>query len=217
MRFEHPTAINHVITKEDIRYGQIVRAYEVDGLRNGSWEKLLEGQSVGYKRIDRMPTVEVTGLRLRVTEAVAEPVIKSFAAYFVAAEPEGSTEEVQSATSWREIDQWKEVVLTQDWKAVDIDLTPYIPTPGQYEIEFRGLDEQGSLEVKRAVPVMGGNEAERLIETLDRPLAWNVNRTAQITPDEKGRTALRMVVRETGRQDRGGRMFIRGPLFGAPK
>jgi len=81
LRFAKPTPVNHIITMEDIRYGQIVRAYEVDGLINGEWKKLLDGTSIGYKRIDVIVTVTVEALRLRVTEAVDEPVIKSFAAY----------------------------------------------------------------------------------------------------------------------------------------
>jgi alpha-L-fucosidase len=83
MRFDRPTAVNHVITMEDIRYGHIVRAYEIDGLIDGRWRKLVEGISIGYKRIDVIDTVAVEGLRLRVTRAVDQPVIKRFTAYEV--------------------------------------------------------------------------------------------------------------------------------------
>jgi alpha-L-fucosidase len=81
LRFAKPTLVNHIIAMENIRYGQVVRAYEVDGLINGRWQKLVDGTSIGYKRIDVIVTVAVEALRLRVTEAVDEPVIKSFAAY----------------------------------------------------------------------------------------------------------------------------------------
>jgi alpha-L-fucosidase len=81
LHFAKPTPVDHIITMEDIRYGQIVRAYEADGLINGEWKKLVDGTSIGYKRIDVIVTVTVEALRLRVTEAVDEPVIKSFVAY----------------------------------------------------------------------------------------------------------------------------------------
>ena len=83
MRFDRPTAVNHVITMEDIRYGQLVRAYEIDGLIDGRWRRLVDGISIGYKRIDVIDKVAVEGLRLRATRAVDQPVIKSFAAYEV--------------------------------------------------------------------------------------------------------------------------------------
>ena len=81
--FDRPTLVNHIIAMEDIRRGQIIRAYEIDGMIDGAWEKLLEGSSVGYKRIDVIHNARVEGLRLRVTKAVDEPVIRSFAAYEV--------------------------------------------------------------------------------------------------------------------------------------
>jgi len=83
IRFDQPTAVNHVITMEDVRCGQIVRAYEIDGLIDGRWRTLVDGISIGYKRIDVIDTVAVEGLRLRVTRAVDQPVIKSFATYEV--------------------------------------------------------------------------------------------------------------------------------------
>ena len=83
MRFDRPTAVNHFITMEDIRYGQLVRAYEIDGLIDGRWRRLVDGISIGYKRIDVIDKVAVEGLRLRATRAVDQPVIKSFAAYEV--------------------------------------------------------------------------------------------------------------------------------------
>jgi alpha-L-fucosidase len=83
LTFDRPTAVNHVITMEDIRFGQIVRAYEVDGLIDGQWQSLVAGQSIGYKRIDVIDTVVAEALRLRVVQSVDTPVIKSFAAYEV--------------------------------------------------------------------------------------------------------------------------------------
>jgi len=81
LRFEHPTRINHVVTMEAIHHGHIARAYTLEVLRNSAWKKLVDGSSIGYKKIDVMDTAEVEGLRLVVTEAADEPVIKSFAAY----------------------------------------------------------------------------------------------------------------------------------------
>jgi len=81
MSFGKAAAVTHVVTMEDIRHGQIVRSYEVDGLIDGTWRKLAEGTSIGYKRIDVVASTVLEGLRLHVTQSVGQPVIKSFAAY----------------------------------------------------------------------------------------------------------------------------------------
>jgi alpha-L-fucosidase len=43
-------AINHVITMEDIREGQRVRAYRLEGFADGDWQVLVSnGLSIGHK------------------------------------------------------------------------------------------------------------------------------------------------------------------------
>ena len=81
IRFDRPTSINHIVTMEDIRHGHIVRAYRVDAFLDGEWKTLVEGSSIGYKKIDPLETIQVEGVRLRITAAVDEPVIRSFAVF----------------------------------------------------------------------------------------------------------------------------------------
>ena len=263
LRFAQPTAVNHIITMEDIRLGQIVRAYEVDGLIAGEWKKLVEGSSIGYKKIDVIETVEVEGLRLRATKDVGEPVIQSFAAYELK-KAGGAGEavvgpKVEAAEpglrQGRAVAGWKRVNLTEEWRTVEVDLTPYIRVPGQYQVELRktggAAGEKGSggesggagggaaqqpagagqsggagIEVRRAVVVIAGTEAPRLISPLNREgaggpsaeasgtnaegaTAWIIRRTDQVTPDAKGRTALRLTLRLTGAGSWEGDLVIR--------
>ena len=56
---------------------------------------------------------------------------------------------------------------------------------------------------------MARTAAPRLIGKLNRPFAWNLNRTAQVTPDAKGKTALRITVRTRGGRDWHRGMYIR--------
>ena len=73
--------IDHVMLMEDIRQGERVRQYVVEGLVPGNrWQQLCEGISIGHKRIQQFDAIEVSKLRFRVTESVAEPSIRSFAA-----------------------------------------------------------------------------------------------------------------------------------------
>ena len=77
-----PQKIDHVTIMEQITQGERVRAYAVEGLDGGGkWQKLCEGISIGHKRIQRFEPVEATKVRLRVTESVARPQVRSLAVY----------------------------------------------------------------------------------------------------------------------------------------
>ncbi len=78
-----PSAINHVIIMEDYRAGERIREYVVEGFREGQWQELSQGTSVGRKKIDRFDSVSVSRVRLRVTRAAAEPVIRNLAVFHV--------------------------------------------------------------------------------------------------------------------------------------
>lgn len=209
LAFCQPTPVNHIVLMEDIRFGHVVRAYRVDGLVAGKWKKLARGTSIGYKRIDVIDTMPVEALRLRVTKAVDEPVIKSFAAYEALENAQVQPAPDSPDSPWQKVAGWKTATLIGEWQTIDIDLTPYIQSPGQYEVALRKTGGQAALEVREAVVLMGGTEAARLISKLDRPLAWNINRTAQVTADPKGTTVLRLVVRMTGGRDWEGGLHIR--------
>ena len=77
-----PTRINPVVIAEDIRQGERVWAYIVEGWVPGNeWQFLCDGISIGHKRIQWFDETEAAKIRLRVTESVAEPRIRRFAAY----------------------------------------------------------------------------------------------------------------------------------------
>lgn len=97
-RFDHPIAktqgtgrqitiellptqpVDQIVVMEEISHGERVRAYRVEGQRLGQpWQLLREGISIGHKRIQQFPAVELSAIRLVVTESVAEPLIREFA------------------------------------------------------------------------------------------------------------------------------------------
>ncbi len=78
--------IDRALVMEDIRKGERVRRYVLEGEVGGEWKVLVEGSAIGHKRIDRFVPLEVTRVRLRVLEAVGEPVIRTLAIYRAAAE-----------------------------------------------------------------------------------------------------------------------------------
>ena len=77
-----PTLISHFIIQEDIRFGERVRKYEIEGKVAGEWKILVEGSCIGHKRIEKLiANEEVTAVRLKIEEALDIPMIKRFSIY----------------------------------------------------------------------------------------------------------------------------------------
>jgi alpha-L-fucosidase len=70
---------DRVVIAEDITKGERIRAYELDALVRGSWHTFVRGQAVGHKRIVPLPPTNVEAVRLRVTDAIGDPTIRSLA------------------------------------------------------------------------------------------------------------------------------------------
>ena len=83
LRLSQPTRIDHVVTMEDIAQGQRAAAYVLEGLRGDGWAKIAAGSTIGYKRIDRFDPVKVNGVRLRIIQSLALPVIRRMALFDV--------------------------------------------------------------------------------------------------------------------------------------
>jgi alpha-L-fucosidase len=76
-----PQKIEHIIIMEDIRQGERVREYHVDGFANNDWKELCAGSSIGHKRIEKFAPVEVAKIRLHCTKTTATPQIRKLAVY----------------------------------------------------------------------------------------------------------------------------------------
>jgi len=76
-----PREIDHVVLQEQIAHGERVRDHVVEGLAGETWMPLAQGKVIGHKWIYRFKPQAVSRLRLRVTESLAPPKIRSFACY----------------------------------------------------------------------------------------------------------------------------------------
>ncbi len=83
LKLESEKKINHIIIQEDIQHGERIRNYIVEGLVDGKWQTLAEGQSVGHKRIQQFKDVRVNRIRIKVLKADREPRIKALSVYYV--------------------------------------------------------------------------------------------------------------------------------------
>jgi alpha-L-fucosidase len=73
--------IDHVLLMERITEGERVREYVVEGKVGEHWQKIGGGSCIGHKRIERIPPIKVTAVRLRVLNSVGKPLIRKFAVY----------------------------------------------------------------------------------------------------------------------------------------
>ena len=68
-----PKTIGIAALSEDIRQGQIVARYILEGERDGTWITLSEGTTIGYRKLDRFDPVVVRRVRLTIADAVETP------------------------------------------------------------------------------------------------------------------------------------------------
>jgi alpha-L-fucosidase len=58
---------------EDVRQGQVVSRYVLEGERDGSWLPLSKGTTIGFRKLDRFDSVAVRRVRLTIADAVDTP------------------------------------------------------------------------------------------------------------------------------------------------
>jgi alpha-L-fucosidase len=73
--------VNQVVLMEDISKGELLRKFVLEGKTKKGWQIIFEGSSVGHKFIHQFKTIEVSAVRLRVTESKGEPNILEFSIY----------------------------------------------------------------------------------------------------------------------------------------
>ena len=73
--------IDHVSIQERIETGQHVARHAVDMWNGSRWVTLLEGTTVGYKRLHRFAPVITDRLRLRILDSLDRAVISDFACF----------------------------------------------------------------------------------------------------------------------------------------
>ena len=112
-----------------------------------------------------------------------------------------------SANAWQEVDSWNQVRIDggATW---NIDLSSHIPVAGQYEVEFKKTSGRDHLEIESAMLILEGQETPGFATRLDRPNAFNVNRTAAPTGMKRS-TILRVIIRGKDKNDCAGEIRIR--------
>ena len=121
--------INTVLLQEDIKKGQRIEVFKVEGLIDGSWTKLAEGTTIGYKRLLRFDDVSPEKIRVTITETRFSGNISKIGAYYAAPfNEEGSLIELNHIDG-----EWVEVIdtnpLTVDMQGENITVKGFTYNP----------------------------------------------------------------------------------------
>jgi alpha-L-fucosidase len=75
--FGKSTEMNRIMIQEHIKLGQRVKGFEVEAFKDGNWNKIIEGTTIGYKIIRKFPTVSASRIRVTITDSKACPLISN--------------------------------------------------------------------------------------------------------------------------------------------
>tara|TARA_R110002049_G_scaffold68233_3_gene176961 strand:+ start:11753 stop:14137 length:2385 start_codon:yes stop_codon:yes gene_type:complete len=83
LRLKEPMEVNHVVLQEDIAKGERIRKYQIEGYSGGRWNVLINGESIGNKRIEKFDTKKLSRIRIKIIDSDGLAQIKNMSAYFV--------------------------------------------------------------------------------------------------------------------------------------
>lgn len=72
-----PKLVSYVLIQEYIKLGQRVKNFTVEVERDGQWQEVAKGTTIGHKRILRIDPVETQKVRINIQDAKACPVISN--------------------------------------------------------------------------------------------------------------------------------------------
>ena len=201
--FATPTEINHCILQEDLKGGQRVLAYELEGYtREGKWISIYKGSSVGNKKIDHFPTLRLNKLRVRITRSKDTPLLKNFSAFQVSS-PLSDLQDERQQDKPQVVDTWDAHTFNADnWTEITLDLTPLVNRIGEYELVFSRLatdylsNKPSDLEFKDHELFMYGEKQVSSLILLPKTHTCRITRSQQ-TLDEFP-TTLKMKVKNKG-------------------
>lgn len=81
IELESPQNINSVVIQENIKNGERVRNFIVEGYSNNSLSILNVGTCIGHKRIINFANLEIEKIRLNIHKSIDEPKIKNISIY----------------------------------------------------------------------------------------------------------------------------------------
>ena len=170
--------VNHLVSMEDYRKGHRIRKYSIEGYRGGNWEQLYEGQSVGRKKIDYFPKVEVSKIRFKTLKSVGEPIIRNLSTYYVKDFTPPPKQSVRAWSQWENVKSWTKEMFSDGTVKVEVNLSKKINLPGQYSVKL--LPESAEIErIDAEIHYEGRKALDEFVKISKNEIS--INRTAQVT------------------------------------
>ena len=181
LKFDKPRRINHAIIMEDYKEGERIREYRIEGFSNGEWIELTKGISVGRKKIDYFDDVEVEQLKLVITKAAAEPIVRSFSAFFVSDFTPPAKNSLHVWAKPQTVANWQKEDCSNNEIQLKVLLNEKINVPGQYILSVMP-ELTGKIKIQSAEMFYNGNKAMKEFVRI-KGKNVHINQTAQITGD----------------------------------
>jgi len=189
-----PTAFGRVAINE---LADRIRKFTLDyrDTTNSPWQTAFAGTRAGATFQQNFPTVTGRYVRLNITEASGPPTIWEFNLH-------------PGAPGWQRCGSWTAKSFRDGKAALTLDLSPFIPKPGQFEVKFEQTGGQHTLRITKSTLLYEGEEATPgLLTRLDAVPGFNVNRTAQVTRETS--SVLKVEITADGGSDCQGTVWIR--------
>ncbi|MEY3737515.1 MAG: hypothetical protein RL544_293 [Bacteroidota bacterium] len=188
--FDKPTLVNHVIIEEDYRYGHRIRNYTVEGKINNQWTVLVNGSSVGRKKIDPFATQKVTVIKLTINSFVNTPLIRSLKVYHVNNYTHNPAP--TETNEWQICGNWDTKTFKNNRDTIALDLNKFITTPGQYEVKFLADVAVTGTSIDSAIINFENQNTMQSYLTKKDDQTLYINRTSQISANSSSTLTLIM-------------------------
>jgi len=76
--FPKPVTFDRALTMEWLNDGQHIQKYAIEVYKNGAWQRIVEAQAIGHKKIDIFSPVTAQRVRLNLLSATGEAHIREF-------------------------------------------------------------------------------------------------------------------------------------------
>jgi alpha-L-fucosidase len=179
LHFPVAQPIDHAVIMEDIRGGERIREYSLEGMAGNAWRVLATGSAVGHKKIDVFPAQTVSRLRLRVVRSVGEPLIHRLAAFHVGAVPALDRQAgivCNLHGDGTRIGGWEDD-LGADGKIIEIDITWLCWQARQYQVVIQPAPGT-RIEPGEVMLSYDGMPMPEFVTPTADPCIWNINITA---------------------------------------
>jgi alpha-L-fucosidase len=76
--FPKAVTFDRALTMEWLNEGQHIQKYAIEIYKDGTWQRIVEAQAIGHKKIDIFPTVTAQRVRLNLLSTTAEAHVREF-------------------------------------------------------------------------------------------------------------------------------------------